>query len=388
MRYLARQYLDFSRKRYLSALLKGKKHAEFKPHGAKRFLCIQMHSIGDAIMSQAAWASLKAALPDSHLDLICRHYIAPLFRADPSLSHLYPLKSRRFRSWLFEDGRGVEEILIGGRYDLVIDFTEDPLTASLCAQRFCPPSIGFRRISDGAAKDTPIASAYDLTFPYDPMEPVRPLFMRLVSPWVVMPGETRSPVLYLDDLTLNKAMETLRNKELIPKRFIVAHPGAKWSPRRWPLEHWRRLITRLGETLPYPILLLGGSEDKELLHSIAGEKRSASLSCLASHETALSAALIKLAALCVCHDSGAMHIAAAVGTPSVALFGPGHPDKTAPPQKEGTHVLYSPMFCSPCEQYYARDRCRRGMNFCMYAISPERVFREIEDILSNEASKG
>jgi ADP-heptose:LPS heptosyltransferase len=387
MRYLARQYLDISRKRYLSALLKGKEHTEFKLHGARRFLCIQMNSIGDAIMSQAAWASLKAAIPDAHLDLICRHYIAPLFRGDPSISHLYPLKSRRFRSWLFEDGRRAEGILIGGRYDLVIDFTEDPLTASLCAQKFCPPSIGFRRISDGSAKDTPIASAYDLTFPYDPMEPVRPLFMRLVSPWVVIPGETRSPVLYLEDLTLSKAMETLRNKGLIAKRFIVAHPGAKWSPRRWPLLHWRLLIEKLSRALPYPVLVLGGPEDSALLHSITDERRTESVACVMSDDIAFSAALIKLAALCVCHDSGAMHIAAAVGTPSVALFGPGHPNKTAPPQKEGTHVLYSPMFCSPCTQYYARDRCRRGINFCMHAISPERVLMEIEEILSDEGKE-
>ncbi len=212
--------------------------------------------------------------------------------------------------------------------------------------------------------------------------------MRLVSPWVDIDKENRSPVLYIGDPALKDATESLRTKGWLPKRFIVAHPGAKWSQRRWPLEHWRLLVKRLSRELPFPILLLGGSEDRDLLHSIAEEQRTSSIACLASHETAFSAALMKLAALCVCHDSGAMHIAAAVGTTSVALFGPGHPDLTAPRQEEGAHILYEGLFCSPCEQYYARDRCRRGMNFCMHAISPERVFREIEDILSNEASKG
>jgi ADP-heptose:LPS heptosyltransferase len=212
--------------------------------------------------------------------------------------------------------------------------------------------------------------------------------MRLVSPWVDIDKENRSPVLYIGDPALKDATESLRTKGWLPKRFIVAHPGAKWSPRRWPLEHWRLLVKRLSRELPFPILLLGGSEDRDLLRSIAEEQGSSSIACLASHETAFSAALMKLAALCVCHDSGAMHMAAAVRTRSVALFGPGHPDLTAPRREEGAHILYEGLFCSPCEQYYARDRCRRGMNFCMYAISPERVFREIEDILSNEASKG
>ena len=212
--------------------------------------------------------------------------------------------------------------------------------------------------------------------------------MRLVSPWVDIDKESRSPVLYIGDPTLKDATESLRVKGWFSKRFIVAHPGAKWTPRRWPLEHWRRLIGKLGEILPYPILLLGGTEDKGLLHSIAEEKRTTSVSCLASRETAFSAALIKLAALCVCLDSGAMHMAAAVRTPSVALFGPGHPDLTAPPQEEGAHLLYEGLFCSPCSQYYSRHRCRRGLNFCMHAIRPETVFHEVEKIISNQDTEG
>ena len=387
MRYVARKVLGFSRKRFLHALLKKKKYTEFNPNGARRFLCIQLNSIGDAIMSQPAWASLKVALPSSEIDLLCLPHVAPLLKDDPSISRLYTLKSRRFRSWLFEDGRRAEEILVRGHYDLVIDFTENPLSASLCAQRFCPPSVGFRRLPESSPVGASLAPAYDCSFPYHSWEPLRGLFMRLVSPWVDIDKENRSPMLYIGDPALKDATESLRTKGWLPKRFIVAHPGAKWTPRRWPLEHWRRLIGKLGEILPYPILLLGGTEDKGLLHSIAEEKRTTSVSCLASRETAFSAALIKLAALCVCHDSGAMHIAAAVGTPSVALFGPGHPNKTAPPQKEGTHVLYSPMFCSPCTQYYARDRCRRGVNFCMHAISPERVLMEIEKIMRSEGKE-
>jgi ADP-heptose:LPS heptosyltransferase len=193
--------------------------------------------------------------------------------------------------------------------------------------------------------------------------------------------EIRSPVLYFEDETMSKAMALLTAKGLIPGRFLVAHPGAKWPPRRWPLLYWRVLIEKLKDDLPYPVLLLGGPEDSAMIHGIAGEKGLSSVASLVSNDTALSSAIMKMATLCVCNDSGAMHIAAAVETPSISLFGPGHPQVSAPPKDDGCQVLYDAMFCSPCSQYYSRTRCRRGLNFCMHAISPERVYCEIEKVV-------
>jgi len=75
-----------------------------------------------------------------------------------------------------------------------------------------------------------------------------------------------------------------------------------------------------------------------------------------------------------------MHIAAAVGTKSIALFGPVSPSRSAPSEGKEFNAFYEDMFCSPCTLYYSRERCRRGINFCMYAIKPENVLTKMEEI--------
>jgi ADP-heptose:LPS heptosyltransferase len=144
-----------------------------------------------------------------------------------------------------------------------------------------------------------------------------------------------------------------------------------------------RLITKES---PIPVLVFGGLGDENLVSAITNNLNSTVLKTMISNEIDATAAIIKQASLCICNDSAAMHIAAAVGTKSLALFGPVSPSRSAPPSEEGCTVLYHPMFCSPCELYYSRNRCRRGLNFCMHAIKPEEVLAEATRILRGESN--
>jgi ADP-heptose:LPS heptosyltransferase len=166
-------------------------------------------------------------------------------------------------------------------------------------------------------------------------------------------------------------------------RFVVIHPGAKWPPKQWPIAHWRSLIRFITKESPIPVLVLGGPGDENLVPAITKNVDSTVLNTMISNEISVTAAIIKQASLCISNDSAPMHIAAAVGTKSLALFGPVSPRRSAPPPEEGCTVLYRPMFCSPCELYYSRHRCRRGLNFCMHAIKPEEIFSELTRILQH-----
>jgi lipopolysaccharide heptosyltransferase II len=381
LKSLAKSYLELEENHFLKARLAQNQGRDINLHGKSRILCIQMNAIGDAIMTQPAWAALKGSNPERHIDLLCRSHIAPLFKQDPSIKGILAFNPRKYRSWLFEDGKKLSDILSNARYDVIIDFTALPLTASLCAHKNAPPSVGFSRIMKFFDGIIDIGRAYDLTLSYSEEEPIRKLMIALVESLTKTHGYVKRPVLWIGNDVVEKAKERLSKAGIEGSDFVVIHPGAKWPPKQWPAIHWRALIRLITEELALPILVLGGPGDKNLVSDITRNTNSTAVKAVISNEIDATAAIIKQACLCISNDSAPMHVATAVGTKSLALFGPVSPSRSAPPPEEGCTVLYRPMFCSPCDLYYSRNRCRRGLNFCMHAINPEEVFGETTRIL-------
>jgi ADP-heptose:LPS heptosyltransferase len=381
LKSLAKTCLEMEKARFFRARLVRKQGRKIGLHGGSHILCIQMNAIGDAIMTQPAWASLKRSDPEGRIDLLCRSHMAPLFKQDPSINDILAFNPRKYRSWLFEGGESLSDILSGGRYDAIIDFTALPLTAGLCGHKKAPPSAGFSRLMRFRDKSINIGQVYDLTFPYSEEEPLRKLMIGLVESFTAIHGDAKRPALWIGNDVVQKAKERLGKAGIEGPGFMVIHPGAKWPPKQWPAMHWRSLIHFITKELPSPVLVLGGPGDKNLVSTITKNANSPDVKAMTSNEIDATAAIIKQASLCISNDSAPMHIAAAVGTKSLALFGPVSPGRSAPPPEEDCTVLYRPMFCSPCELYYSRDRCRRGLNFCMHAIRPEEVFGEATRIL-------
>ena len=384
VKHLVKSCFEFQKAKHLQRSISRKKGRELNLDSPSRFLCFQMNAIGDAIMSQPAWTQLKSAFPNARIDLICRHHVASLFEEDPAIHAVFPFQVQRLRSWLFKDSSRLKGILDKGNYDFLIDFTALPLTAAVCGSESTAPSIGFQRWIDSPSGRINLGLAYDMVFPYSEKESIRGLMAQVVSPWTNVNNNERLSFLNISDSTTHKAHGILKEQKLKEGQFLVLHPGAKWLPKRWPISCWRKLISLLKENLPMPLVVLGSSEDEALINGILTESGNSHTKSILLTEIDLSSAIIKMASLCVCNDSAAMHIAAAVGTRSVSLFGPVSPERSAPSKKEGCHVFYENMFCSPCTLYYSRNRCRRGLNFCMYAIKPELVYQKIQEIISEK----
>lgn len=131
IKFFGRKWLEFEKARYLGKNL-SKKRKEFSFQEAKSFLCFQMDSTGDAIMTQPAWASLRSSLPEAKIDLVCRPHVAPLFKEDPAIDSIFSFQNHKHRSWLFQGIDRLEKLWSEHRYDLLIDFTALPLTALAC----------------------------------------------------------------------------------------------------------------------------------------------------------------------------------------------------------------------------------------------------------------
>ena len=144
--------------------------------------------------------------------------------------------------------------------------------------------------------------------------------------------------------------------------YTVLCPGAEYGPaKRWP--YFRELSSQLQSQ----IVVLGSVSDKEAAAGISGRNLVG--------QTTLDEAidLIAGAAAVVTNDSGLMHVAAATGTPQVALFGSSSPEHT-PPLSPAARVVWLKIECSPC---FARV-CPLGHFKCMNDMSVQRVMREIK----------
>jgi len=163
---------------------------------------------------------------------------------------------------------------------------------------------------------------------------------------------------------------------------LVLHPGSspKTAYKRWPCNSYVGLINVLVEKLAARVLLTWGPGERETVELIAGLVR---VPVVVAQKTASLLELAAMFAACdlfIGGDTGPMHLAAAVGTPVVAIFGPTHPQVNAPRGVPWRLVRY-PLFCSPCRKRSCKSR------LCLEAVGWRRVLAEVEGLLQDEVSK-
>ena len=167
----------------------------------------------------------------------------------------------------------------------------------------------------------------------------------------------------------------LRAEGVLPQNRIVAlNLGTTWTTKRWDLANFADLAQQIVRLLPeIKIVLVGSPEERELAKAL-----SASLSVInlvGKTEILQLGALLERCEVCVTCDSGPMHIAAAVGTPTVALFGPTSPIRHQP-HGTGHTVIEKPVSCRPC--YKQMCHRRDAPHLCMKEISTLEVVKALE----------
>ncbi len=167
----------------------------------------------------------------------------------------------------------------------------------------------------------------------------------------------------------------------IKEPFVVVAPGSVWATKRWP--YFQELTERI--SCRHPVVVIGGRSDGRLLE----RTHLGSAPCLdltGRLSIRESAAIVARASVAVTNDSAPQHLAGAVGTPVVAVFGPTSVEAGFGPR--GPHDLtvgLPDLRCRPCSTHGGRH-CPRGHHRCMRDLSVETVFRSVERILARSTS--
>lgn len=172
--------------------------------------------------------------------------------------------------------------------------------------------------------------------------------------------------------------EFLSTPGAVSDRPLVAiAPGTVWNTKRWPGERFAAVAGGLVKH-GHRVVLIGGPEDAELCGAIAASGGgSGILNACGKFDVPASAELIRRAALLVCNDSAPLHLATAVGTPILAIFGATIPGFGFGPIGVRDRVMEtSGLSCRPCS-IHGGDRCPVGTFECMTRITPEMVMIEV-----------
>jgi 3-deoxy-D-manno-octulosonic-acid transferase/heptosyltransferase-1 len=338
-------------------------------------LIVKLSAIGDVLHTLPSLTELRKLYPEAHITWVVEEAAAELIKNHPALDVV--LISRR-RSWMkdFTSGeirRPLREILSFVRelrqrpYDLVIDF-HGLLKSSLIVL-----------ISSGKRK-----------LGYDSLQELSGLFLNEKIPEDM---NKHAVDRYLDfprylgaktgraefALPVGSAAEAktrllLQKYDLEDKNYIAINPVALWETKLWDNEKFARLADLIAGKLNIKVVFTG-SERKAI------EKITSQMSARAVNmgsETSLLdlASLYRKALIVITTDSGPMHLAAAVGTSVVALFGPTDPARTGP-YGLGHAIIRTPLPCSPC----FLKKC--STKKCMQDISPGQVFAAVQDQLQS-----
>jgi heptosyltransferase I len=163
------------------------------------------------------------------------------------------------------------------------------------------------------------------------------------------------------------------------RQWIAINPGARWSNKRWPVEHYRTLVILLSKALPDArFAILGGKADTELGRHISSGCPEQCLDL--TGKTSLSGMVdwMRRASVVITNDTGPMHVAAALGKPMVALFGPTDPRRTGP-YHQLHQVMRLDLPCVPCMKAVCHHR---PVEECLQEITPTQVARAVLGQLS------
>lgn len=322
-----------------------------------RLLVVAPNWIGDALMAQPLLARLWEKLPGLRIDALAPEWVAPVLRRMPEVAEVIATPFRHGALDLRERWR-LGRRLRAQSYDqaivlpnawksaLVPFFADIPLRSGYVGEsRFGLLNLLYRR---GEARG-PMAMHYARLSERPGKFPAEPL---------------PQPRLKVE----REAVEATAHRFGLKGPYAVLCPGAEYGPaKRWPG------FAHLAQRLSVPPVLIGSASDGEACAGIAARN-------LAGQTTLDEAIdLIAGAEFAVTNDSGLMHVAAAVGTPLVALFGSSSPRHT-PPLSPRASVVWLELECSPCFE----RQCPLGHLRCLREIGVDRVLGEIDRLFRPE----
>jgi len=344
----------------------------------RRILIIRLDLLGDMVMSLPAVDAMKDAFPEAQVTVLALPYAAGLLELAPRVDRVLsfdvnlvrrPRELLRRGNW--RHFRDLIHELRSADFDVCLSL-HGKFACVLAWLSGCSRRYGYRAEAyPGLLTHTIPGGRYRVR----QHEVLYNLKLAEVAGGSVDWNKPRAPRLQVPQSEQRRMRHLLGEFEIrADTLLVVIHPGAaNGSAKRWPAESWARLAGRLKHDLGAIVVLSGTASDAAVVEDVARACSFRPLIMAGQTSIPQFGALIKRADLLLSSDSGPAHMAAALGTPQVTLFGPTDPAVYAPSGGKAL-ILRRQLACSPCYNASASAECRFGHVNCMREIDPDEVY--------------
>ena len=329
----------------------------------QRVLVKEVNWLGDLVMSLPALKAVRRAFPTARLSVLLKAELASFFDGSAWIDEVIPYRVGRSLAGLADRRHVVAEIR-SRRFDLAIVFPRSFESAFWTALARVPSRVGFAADGRGLMLTHKTARPAMLARSHQVFD-----YLYLLRTTLGIEGDRTDITPDVADAHRTAMRRWLRAERRGSGRLIALAVAAAYGPaKEWPVARYAALIDRLAERHGAECVLLGAPGERARSAMVAAASKTGAL--IAAGQTTVGQALALLS-LCdgfAGNDSGSMHVAAALGLPTVGIFTSTNPQRTGP---LGPHAqaLYHRIECSPC-----LDRtCRFGHYHCLQQVTPEEV---------------
>ena len=325
----------------------------------RRILILRYSALGDVVLATSILEPLRKRFPDATIEWVTDRNLAPLLEGLPELAAVHRLEKTT-------SGTLALRSQLAGRFDLAIDL-QNKFRTAVIARAAAPRRLTFRRRTTGESlqaligRDRPLVRAHATA-----------LYAEVLAPLgIESAGALR---VQLSEKARSEAAAVLPQTNT---PLVAIAPGARWDNKRWLPERFAEVARELSSR-GYGIVLAGGPPDREVLEAVRASLEVPLVADLTSLSLPALAAALSRVSLLIANDSGPVHLATAVGTPAVAVFGPTALVRWGPPSPGRAVSLNLP--CSPCSNHGA-ERCPLGHHRCMRDLPAAQVVQAASEVL-------
>ncbi|WP_243547263.1 glycosyltransferase family 9 protein [Pseudodesulfovibrio tunisiensis] len=337
---------------------------DLKTFVPRRILVCQLRQIGDVLLSTPALALLKRRYPDAAIDVVTEKKCLPVLENNPNVDHVWPID----KNILGNPIRALFYYARVGRanYDLVVDFQQLPrckwvvrFSSAPVKLSFAPPWYNRYLYTHWSVPDDGYAAKCKTSV-------LKPLGIQ----W-----DGERPELFLTEQEREWAESFVAGLHLDGKRYVTVDPSHRRETRRWPIEHYARLMQLIREEKPdVSFIIMYGPGERELAEQVASRVGKGAVAPERMLSLREMAAVQEKAAMQLGNCSSPRHFAVAVDTPSLTIQGATGTAWRFPSEK---HIsAYKGLECQFCN----RNEC--ATRECLVSLLPEEVLPDALKLLS------
>ena len=307
-----------------------------------RILIRGVNWVGDTILSYPTVQQLKTLFPKSHVAILVPSYLIDLWKTFPYVDEIIPFHKKRGMASIWED-LNLSQSLKERNFDLAVILPRSFRSAFPIYLARIPIRIGYQdegrslMLTHRISRTKEILQVHRVYY-----------YQKLLEPFGRGEGHL-SPRVFLGEEDRNWAEQTLKDLGISEGRPLIGiNPGATYGLAKcWFPDRFGELGERLSKKWDASVLLFGKEEEKSVVQEILQHLKGRGIDLTGKTSLLQLAALLERCTLLVTNDTGTMHVATAVGTPVIAIFGSSDPITTGP-WGDGHVMVRKPLPCSPC----------------------------------------